>query len=75
VPNGGKSHVASINLTLDLHHFLTLPKVSSKPDRIVLNEGLLIDCSKYIMMTNEHYLATLKQKLVIKEIAIQVEDA
>jgi hypothetical protein len=66
VPNGGKSHVASINIILNLHHFLTLLKVSSKSHRKVLNEELLIDYNKNIMMMNEHYLVTLKQKLAMK---------
>jgi methionine salvage enolase-phosphatase E1 len=54
VPNGGKSHVTSINFILDLHRFLTLLKVSSKSHCKVLNEKLLIDCNKNIMMTSEH---------------------
>jgi hypothetical protein len=75
VPNGGKSHVTSINFILDLHRFLTLLKVSSKSHCKVLNEKLLIDCNKNIMMTSEHDLATFKQNLARKEVAIRVQDA
>jgi len=67
----GKSHVASINLVPDLHHFLTLLEIPNKSHYRVSNEKPLINYNKSIMMTNEPYLPTLEQKLAKKEVIIQ----
>jgi hypothetical protein len=67
VPNGGESHVTLVNLAPSLHHFMTLPEVLNKSYHKVSNEEPLIDYNKNIMMTSEHYLAILEQKLVRKK--------
>jgi hypothetical protein len=71
VLNGGESHVTLVDLVPNLHHFLTLPKVPNKSYHRVSNEEPLIDYNKNIMMTSEHYLAILEQKLVRKEATIK----
>jgi hypothetical protein len=40
----------------------------------VSNEKLLINYNKNIMMTNEHYLTRLEQKLAKKEAVTQKQD-
>lgn len=73
VLNGGESHVTSIDLTPNLHHafsfhhFLTLPKVPIKSHYQVSKEEPLINYNKNIVMTNEHYMVALEQKLARKE--------
>jgi hypothetical protein len=73
VPNGGELHVISIDLTpnlhhvLGFHHFLTLLKAPIKSHYQVSNEKPLINYNKNIMMTSEHYVVALEQKVVRKE--------
>jgi hypothetical protein len=67
----GELHVASINLTPTLHHFLTLHEVPNKSHYKMSNNKSLIDYNKNIMMMSERYLITLQQKLARKEITTQ----
>jgi hypothetical protein len=70
----GEPHVASINLTPTLHHFLTLPEIPNKSCCKMSNKKPLITYNKNMMMMSERYLVPLEQKLAIKEITIQEQN-
>jgi hypothetical protein len=70
VLNKGESHVVLVDITLGLHHFLSLLEVPNKSHDKMSNEKPLIDYSRSIMIMNEHYLVAFEQKLVRKEVAI-----
>jgi hypothetical protein len=56
-----------------ISQFLTLLEVPFKSTQWPSNEEPLIDYSKSIMMTSDHYMV-LKQKLASKEVVVRKKD-
>jgi hypothetical protein len=57
-----------VDITPNLHCFLTLPEVPNKSHHRMSNEKPLIDYNKSIMIMNENYLVAFEQKMVRKEV-------